>query len=243
MKKEGVNIFDLKEGGGLINDVDVEWKECRWEMFDYAGTRKEEAPVLRITMDVDGEDHNENYTCGQDWEPSKDGLSIVPLAGQTGINKSSKAGMLFQSLIDNGIDQSKVGDSVSNLEGIVAHMVRVPLKAGGLPTKVKRADGREFEKTCLIVEKVIKWPWDRGSKGAKKETLADNEALEMASQAIMAILQENPKGIDKMKLIGQVFTYLKKEKCSMELVNSSTKLIREDAVEGPWTVKNGVYSM
>ena len=40
---------DFTEGGGLIDDVDVVFEECRFEIFDYQG-KANPTPCLKIEM-------------------------------------------------------------------------------------------------------------------------------------------------------------------------------------------------
>ena len=249
MAQKGVSLkqSDQVEGGGLLDNVDAIFKEVKFEMFDYGGTRSDEVPALKVTLQPDeGNEVDQFWSCGaaKDWEPSKDGKMLVPIGDQKGMHKSSNASIFFAHIIEAGFPEEKITDDVSVLEGTKAHMVRIPApKRGGLSTSKKRADGREYENTILVVEKILKLPWEKGAAKTAKIQAADNDIATKASEAIMAVLTDNPKGLDKMKLIGQVFTYLKKEKVSMEVVNAATKLIREDAVEGPWSVEKGVYVM
>lgn len=244
-EKKGVSLkpSDQVEGGGLLDNVDCLWKEVRFEMFDYGGTQAE-TPALRVTIaPEDGGEVDQYWSCGQakDWNPSKDGKSLIPVGEAKGLNKSSNASILFQSLIKANFPEDKIGDDVSVFEGMRAHMIRVPApKRGGLPSTKKREDGREFEKTILVVDKILSLPGEEKAEGKPK---ADGKLADTTAEAIVAILSENPKGMDKMKLIGALFTHLKKGGMGIADVNAATRLVREDAVDGPWKVEGGIYSM
>lgn len=250
-EQSGVSLkpSDQVEGGGLLDNVDATFEEVVFDMFDYGGTQSE-VPALRASLKADdAKDAVEQYwSCGaaKDWEPSKDGKRLVPIGDQKGLNKTSNVSIFFDYLIRAGFPEDKIADDVSVLEGLKAHMVRIPAPVrGGLPSSKKREDGREFAKTVLVVESILHLPWEKGGgKVAKgKDASEGDEASTKASEAIMAILSDNPKGVEKMKLIGMVFTNLKKDGCKMELVNAATRLIRDESVEGPWKVEKGVYIM
>ena len=75
-----LNPENFVEGGGLIDDVDVTFKECIFDMFDYNGKVVPGVPSLKITMGMeDDEEAVQYYSVGSanDWIPSEDHLREV----------------------------------------------------------------------------------------------------------------------------------------------------------------------
>jgi len=241
---------DQVEGGGLLDNVDATWKEVEFTTWDYAGTRKEAVTALRIAMDIDdGEDAEQYWSCGGTLVPSKDGKKLVGGA----VNKTSNFGILINSLVEAGYPEDKISDDCSVFKGLKCHMVRIPApkRGGGIPAKTTRTDGREFEKTILVVDSIIKLPWEASEKSTGKDTDQPDAITEKAIETIATILKANPKGIEKNKLAGSAFTLLKKDGVVMTEVNAIAQLLRKDAFldmppmtdEGPaWEYEKGVVS-
>jgi hypothetical protein len=249
------------EGGGLLGDVDVTFVSCEFLLWDYNGNSPNSVPAFKAELEVDGqEEHVEQYfSCGKDtdWEPSEDGKSLVPIGKATGLNKNCNFAMLVNSMIEAGFPADKIDNDCSIFEGLVAHVVRVPEpKRPGL-VRQPRADGKEYEKTIMVVDSIIKLPWEgknakKGTGAAKKGTTAakgkeaeetggDDEIKEKVQGAIMEILAKNPKGIDKKKLAGEVFKYFKDDPDKQACV----KLAYDDDFlgDGMWTYEDGKVSM
>lgn len=141
------------EQGGLLNDVDVEFTNCRFEMFDYKGKAD---PIVAFAVDLklDGGDVNEQFwSCGgkdTDMKPSDDGQTIESDAGVT-LKKGSAFHALVTELVKFGVD-SKLFAKAGNLTGLRAHMVRRKLgnntKADGsdnmvlVPTEILKGKGK-----------------------------------------------------------------------------------------------------
>ena len=231
-KQKGVSMkfSTFSEGGGLLSDVNVEWKKLRFEMFDYNGTINPPVPSLALTMEVEGEEEVvEHYSCGPDWEISEDGLELIPTGKSSTISKNSKLGILLGSVVDAGGPEV---ESITELEGLKAFMVRRPIKTGFAQTP--RADGRTFEKSILVVDSIIELPGEREQE--------KNVVEEKAADAVVEILKKNPKGLDKKKLATAVFAALRDDKDR----NAVVQLLYNDEFlksGGPWTFEKGVLKV
>ena len=253
-KKSGVSLNpdDFVEGGGLLDNVDVTWKECRFKMFDYNGTAPE-TPALRITMEVEGqeeEEQNQYWSAGspQEWEPNEDGTALNAIGSARGVSKSSKFSSLMKSVLDAGFPKDKIGNDISVLDGLQCHMVRVKAPARPGLVKAPRADGRVYEETILVVDSISKMP--AGIKGGKaaavkgkgKAVTEEPEEADIEGKttlSILSILESNPK-LDKKKLAGLIFAENKNDPDR----NAMMKLAYNDEFleAGSWTFKNGTVT-
>jgi len=226
---------DAIEGGGLLDNVDVMWKEVKFEMWDYNGTQAP-SPALKVLMEMEDETEAIQYfSCGaaDAWAPSKDGTKLVPIGGAKGLSKSSNFMILLDSLIKADFPEDKIRDDCTVFEGLECHMVRVPApKRPGLAPAKARTDGRTYERTNFVVDVIHKLPWDKKAAKAKKDE-ANDQVAEKTTTAILEILEANPKGMTKQKLAGQVFTKLKGDPDAMAAAQLANK--DEFLKEGPWT--------
>jgi len=160
---------DIVEGGGLIDDIDVRFVKCRFEMFDYGGNAKVEVPSLGIEMQpVDGGDIiKQNWSIGKksDWRVDAGGKGITPVSDRIkGISDKSNLGILLNSIFDAGFPQDRIDDDISVLEDMVCHVLRVaPPARPGLKSEKKNKD---FETTILTVSEILYYPWEEKKSGA-----------------------------------------------------------------------------
>lgn len=252
-----LNPDDFQEGGGLVDDVDVVMKECRFEMFDYQGSVPEPVPSLKVLMtDDDGNDIDQYYSMGsaKDWIPSEDGKQLMSVGTATGIRASSNGGIFIKSLIDAGFPVDKMGSDISSIDGLKAHVIRVPApKRSGIKQSAKQKEREEKygPPTLLVVGEVISLPWEKtkpkgapaGKKAsAKAEAAPDqgDDVSEAAINAIMEILSENGTAAKK-ELPAKLFQSLKEDPNRNEII----KLAFDDnfLASGPWTYDDGVLVM
>lgn len=242
------NPDTFQEGGGLLDNVDVKWKEIRAVMWDYNGTIPQEVPAVCIIMEVeDAEEPVEQYfSCGgaKDWSPSKDGTKLVSVGEAKGINKTSNFGILLTSLVEAKFPVAKMNtDDLTIFEGLECHMVRQKEPERKGLVRALRADGKVFEKTNLVVDHIIKLPWETAKGKGKTTTAKGKEEVEgddiegKATETVMEILEANPKGVDKKKLAQLVLQKLKTDSDRNEIL----KLVYNDKFleKGPWGYEDG----
>jgi len=245
---------EMGEGGGLLDDVDVTFKECRVCSWDYNGKVPTAVPAIKVAMQLaDGGDAAEQYWSAgssKDWMPSEDGKKLVAIGKATALVRSSNAGILMESIINSGFPEDKISDDISALEGMEVHMMRVPApKRGGL-VKTERSDGKDFEATVLTVSKINKLPWEKksakgGAKGkgaGKADTVADGDVQSSAEAALMSVLAQHPDGVTKQQIPGLVF----KEVDAKDLNrNEVVKLVFTDDFlkAGPWEFADGTVKL
>lgn len=164
-----LNPENMTEGGGLLDDCEVTFNKCRFSMFDYGGKVDIKAPALMIEMEPDeGEEVKQYWTMGKptDWKPSENGKELIAIGKASAISLSSNGGIFLASLIEAGFPSDQLDDDISVLDGLVAHVVRVPApERKGL----KGGKNRDYEATILTVQEIIKLPWEEKESGAAKE--------------------------------------------------------------------------
>jgi hypothetical protein len=201
------------EGGGLMDNVVVTWKECRAVMWDYNGRIQTPNPALKVALVAeDGQETDQYWSAGSDkeWAPTDDGLKLKSKGSNPGIIKSSNMGLLMKSLLDSGFPEDKMDDKVTTFEGLVAHMVRVPAPERRGLTKSPRADGKTYDATILVVDEIVKLPWEKKEVVAEKK--GEDDDLKMkARDLVMELLAENPKGLTKKALAAAAFKRLPKD--------------------------------
>jgi len=203
--------------GGLLDDVTVTWTTCKFSMYDYGG-KGTPAPGLIINMSPEGDDAVEQFwSAGKadDWAPSEDGNSLTPVGSATGIRTSTNLYLLIKSLMEAGFPVERLNEGLaSTFNGMVAHMVRVPApKREGLKKEPKRGkDGSEYENKILVVEKIVKLPWeaDAAGTGASAEssvTAAPAEDIaDKAREILLAVLTKAKDGkVAKKDIPGLIF--------------------------------------
>ncbi len=262
--------------GGLIDDVNVEWKECRFESWDYNGKSPVKVPALKVTMaDVDtGDEHEQYWSMGsaKDWAPGPDGKELISVGSATALKSNSNGMILLTSLVNAGFPEEKFGDDVSELEGMVCHMIRVPApkRTGLVKDKRTREDGREFEETVLVVESISKLPWEKAKPkpkvtpagtqsgaGKKKPTSSGGSAgggaganAELSSDIvsrtvdfIMEVLGESGGEVAKKDLATMAFQKLKDDPNRNQIVQLVFKDEFLSGGAGPWTFENGIVKI
>ena len=251
-----LNPEDFTEGGGLIDDIDVILKENVFDMFDYNGTVQPGVPSLKITMDHEGDDVVQYYSMGSanDWLPSEDGKQLIAVGKAQNIRLSSNGGIFLKSLIDAGFPADKLSDDISILDGLQAHVIRVPApKRPGLEKKEKK-----YEDTILIVSEIKALPWEKktpkGAPGkaagkataagkkspAKKEETSEGDVSEEATNAILTILAD-AGSITKKELPGVLFKAEKDNPSRNDIIKMA---FDEDFLSGgPWGYADGVLTL
>lgn len=254
-QEEGASLkpSDAAEGGGLLDNVDVTWKESRLRMWDYNGTLPE-CPALRVDMELeDGDVAVQYWSLGniakEDYKISEDGTTLLKaVKTPRPLSKSSNFMILMESLIKRDetdgkikrFPEDEIGANVSIFDSLECHMVRVkaPERKGLAPRKA-RTDGRIFESTNLVVDTIYKLPGEK-KEATKEKGKADDVIAQKTTEAVIAILKANPKGLDPKKLAGQVFN--KTKSMPVAQLAAKTDFLTEGAIEGNWGFEDGIVT-
>ncbi len=240
---------DAVEGGGLFQGI-VTWRSPKFEMCDYV--RKDGSvanTALAFHPDLEDEDgiiHNQDFwTVGEGWTPSKDGTKLIPPRKGASLSKTCNFILLMNSLVEAKFPEDKMEDDASIYEGMKCDMVRqVAPERKGLVKKEKR-----YDDSVLVVDSIITLPWEaeEKGKGSGKGKGTESDALtEKATEVVMEILGDHPKGIQKMKLAGEVFKRLKTQKMAQTEINAIVQIVggKDESFlsSGPWTYEKGTVS-
>ena len=217
----------FSQGGGLIDDVDVEITRARFVEYDFEG--KADKPTLCLLLqlkDSDGGEHAQYFSAGDMayFVPSEDpknpdlnGITIVKVGEKDNLNGGTNTALLLNSLVQAGFPEDKLdGGDVRVLEGLVGHVNRVPQpKRSGLPKKEGQRD-----LMVLVFTKIISMPGEqRKSSGGKAATTNSKASSTPQSNAAGDELKEELT----MELIG---LFGSKEVTSMKKVEISQGLFK-----------------
>lgn len=256
---------DAVEGGGLLDDCDVTFGNPRFEMWDYQGQRAA-VPALLIDLvpldEDDGSETTQAWSAGKatDWAPSDDGMTLEAIGNATALNRGTNMMFFIGSLIDAGFPEEDLGDDISVLEGLCAHVRRLPAPPG----RTKRDDGKEL--TILAVESIIEEEDPKPKKKAAKKTAAkpakkaaakrgrpkkaepeeeaagEDEIEEQAQTILVEILGDFPDGVAKRALPTRALPKMKEAGLDKDTKNAVVRLLcSEDflATEAMWSYANG----
>jgi hypothetical protein len=187
----GARPSSFKKSGGFLNNVDGVISSYEFTTEIPGGKKK--APVkgkepfnslfFRLDVRLDGadEDISTNLWVGSadDFEISEDGLTLTPLEETTSLRGGTAFAKFIDSLVQAGFPESNLSDSEINFESIVNTRVyfvqRIDEDATKRLGKRKGQDGKEYNRTELVVEKVLSLPGTaptKGKAGAKGKVAA-----------------------------------------------------------------------
>jgi len=172
------------EGGAVPVDMNLLWKECRFNVFDYTkkdGTVVASTCAARITFVADdGTEFEQQYSVGdlERFQPSDDGKTLVAVGSAEALSKSSNFYLLLNALINAGYPENKLDDDISTLDGLYAHHIGTPEpKRAGL----KRTTTEEAvrERVISVPDQILRLPGEgkgKVKKADKSEGAGDEEA-------------------------------------------------------------------
>lgn len=238
-------------GGGLINDVEGEFSGFKFMSINPSSQEvvPGDTPYLLADFAVEGETYGMRWSCGgaANWEVGANGKSLKSKGAQKGINKGSNLGIFLASLYNAGFPKDKLGNDIEILNGMIAHIIRVPEPERKGLNRPPTQPGRE--KSIPTIHKIIKFPWDKtAAKGkgkgpaAKSTAPATNDALDSEVVGIiLTSLADNPEGIAKKDIIKAVVASASAENrgAAMQLANNDSWLKSKK----DWAYENGVVKL
>ena len=243
---------------GLIDDVDVTLKAHKFVLWDYAGKVPVPTPALCVEMeDGEGATHVQYYSAGdsKNFQPSADGKTLEAMGSQTGVNKSSNCFQYLSSIINAGFPEDRMGDNITVLDGIKAHVKRIPQQErAGLVRLQSQAGQAERKMTVLIVSQIHEIPGEKkgpkgvATKGAGKATPsavsgdgAVSDELRSAIQMFIVERAADPKyagKLEKAKISQLAFKHCVDNKLGAGDRQAFVKLASDQAFLGeegqPW---------
>ena len=174
------------EGGGLWNNVDVRFTNCRFESEWTAGGKRQAGPAfVSDLLFLEDQSINEaGWSLGsaKDYQASADGVKAAAKGDYVvgaAARKSSNYYYLVASMIEALPDATKAEDmerilgngAASAWDGMEAHIIRQTVEREGLDKK-KNAQGKEMDFTVPVVDSILKVPGGKkaapGTKAAPK---------------------------------------------------------------------------
>lgn len=189
----------FSQGGGLIDDVDVEVVDAQFVMFDYNGKVAVAVPALGLELKELGDEgkvHQQYFSCGDAayFAPSDDGNSLIPTGDRTSINTTSKAGMFLISLVNAGVPETLLASgNIKDIVGMKFHVNQIAApKRPGLQNQKEGA-------TDLIVTKLISLPGEKAPArtGLGAKTPPANMAAPKPNGAAAAATQGTGGTVDE----------------------------------------------
>lgn len=161
--------------GGLIDDVDVEFKEVQWCAYDYQGSVAQPVLALGIKMSTPDPDKpgamkefDQYYSAGdlEKFQPTQDGFGLEAVGDKAALNNNTNVAKFFASLLtasNNELGPVLDSGSLQGLVGLKCHVARVAQpKRSGIVRTGKNADR---EASILLVNRIIAYPGQAGQLG------------------------------------------------------------------------------
>lgn len=206
------------QGGGLIDDADVEIVRARFTIgYGNDSGSGNDATTLCLTLkDTDEVEHQQYYSCGNGFVPSEtgdettNGEELVPVGDKTAPSGSSNMAMVIGSLINAGLPEDLLDSGkVSAIEGTRGHVNRIPApKRQGIVRQGKNADR---EPTVLVFTTVTGLPGEKPKPGKPKVTTMAKPAAAGAGKSTTAAPNNASADVDedlKSELAGHLYTVL-----------------------------------
>ena len=231
------------EGGGLWGNRDARFTNTRFiSDWDYKG-KANPSPVLASDLIdvITGEEiETQVWSIGSGFAASMDGKK----ASQTGdlllggaLIKSSNILILFESILEAIPDDKKEeyveklfgSGKASAFDGLEAHMIRQKIVREGLVKKA-RLDGKVYDATTIVVDSILKYPWEKAKKAppgtagggkaaatpAAKSATPTGDVVTKTYMLIGQVLADNPT-MSRDDLNKAVFKLVKVPKERMEI--------------------------
>ena len=201
------------EGGGMLNDDNVEILDASFIVFNYKGGAT--ATCLSLNLQASGHDEPVEtvFSVGSpdDFLPSEDGKSVVIThnSSKTAMSATCNLAYFIKSLCDAGFDPAKLGDDFcDNLKGMKLHLKRKNFGKQGQSDK---------DRTALIVESILSDGDSNAGGNAPANTGGNaggggnNPDIDAAVEVVTGLIAENDGTIAKSKIVPLAFAAAKKQ--------------------------------
>lgn len=252
-KNVGFTQEQMSTAMGFLEDNNVKFTECRFEIFDYAG-KKPPAPCFAskvIDLDDDSE-HDQRWSVGgtpEDWEVGDDGEILIPISkkAKKGVNVVSNFGMLIMSLINNGYDNEKLATGRASVifEDLEAHVITVE---GSMDLDDGKGGTRKNQ--AIVIDKLLgkdapKTP-KKSAKGKEKAKEEEEEASGPEAEVqkfVIKLLQKAGGEMAKKGIPNKIYN----EYDGPEEKNEMNEFLFDESwmsdAKRPWTLENGVLTL
>src|SRR3990167_1802900 len=150
--------------GGFLDDADVIIEGASFAIWDYNGKGKATTALRVAYKDGDDKLHEQYYSAGspERYVPSDDGKKLLLTGTATGLSNQSNLVKYLTALVNAGFPVDKLGDDVSGLVGLRAHV-----NAVSQPRTNMQNEG-DKDRTILLVTKIIALPGQKPGGGVSK---------------------------------------------------------------------------
>lgn len=208
---------EMVEGGAVPVERNLNWKECRFNLFDYttkAGVVVATTVAAKITyVDDDGTEYEQQYSAGdkERFAPSADGKTLEALGAAVSLSKSSNFALLMNALVNAGFPESRLTGDISALDGLYTYNIALPEpKRAGLKREV--VEGQEIRERIISVPSVIhNLPGEKGKKGAKSTEGAVDVTAAAVAFVGTVLAEAEGDSVTRQELATAVFTKLAKD--------------------------------
>jgi hypothetical protein len=252
---------DNVSSGGFIDDIVVEFTNCRTEVTDYEGRAQTAVPCFIADLkdpeadaDAEGAVQIAYWKAGDPEAWDTDGEGFIPIGKPEKLNEKAKFIEFVQSCVSSGFDAEKVGNDVTIFEGMVAHVIDIETVYDDLKDE---ETGESVKVHNIIVDRIETFPYKDSKKAAKgkgkdkakakvKKDDGGDKILEKAVDFVTDLLTAEDAledGYPKKELPKKCFTIMKGDKDAKAIVKF---LYSDDFLgdeERPWSYEDGIVSI
>ncbi len=250
---EGKGVsFNPDDASGLLDNARVKVTGVKVSVF----ASKAGAKYVNVDMTFKGEGQEitEHYMLGsaEQWKPMASGTGAESIKDDGRVWNRSDVYKLVKSFIDAGFPKNLISDDLSVLVGADVHVNRVTQEG-----TYKDAEGKERQRTTLLVTKIYELPKAGAAGKATKATKASTAASAAAAPAadggssgddndayvtelLVEILSEASGPVEKTKLPQPAFIKLTRAK-KVAIRQAVTERLQSDAFLGS-LVKQGLIT-
>lgn len=146
------------EGGGFLDGVDAVVESAIFENYDYNGKIDKPVVACHLTLNDGNTKHEQYWSVGNTdiWGIVDHGNQIENIRNEP-LRKSSNMAELVASLVTAGFDFNKLDtQGIKSLIGLNCTWgQKVQESRGGISSKRVGKDGKEYDRTVLIVTKIL----------------------------------------------------------------------------------------
>ena len=252
---------DNVSSGGFIDDIIVEFTNCRTEVTNYEGRAETSVPCFIADLkdpeaDADAEDAVQTayWKAGDPEAWDADGEGFIPIGKPEKLHESSKFIQFVLSVVDSGFDPEKVLNDVTIFEGMVAHVIDIETTYDDLKDE---ETGDPVKVHNIIVDRIEVFPYKDGKKKAAakpkgkakdkkdKKAPADDAILDKTVDFVLGLLTDEnapEEGYTKKELPKKCFILMKGD----EDIKAVVKFLYSDEFLGdeerPWTYEDGIIT-
>lgn len=237
-EQQGAASFNPDDASGLLDNARVKITKL---VVDFFTSKKGDKFVsANVTFEGGGQTITENYMVGDatQWAPNAAKNGVIALKEGGKIWNKSDVYAFVKSMIDSGFPKAQVGADLSVFVGSDVHVSRVTQEGQTYTDK----EGKERQRTRLLVTKVYELPKAAAAKGAKVSTAANKTTAATAAPAaggddasndeklteiLVEILSENGNTVQRDALAPPVFIKATKRKLSAQRPAMQARIVSD----------------